>query len=179
MPFEIVPCHIFNYVTMSNFKFLLCALILFYGSTYGQSGSEMKHDDGTTHTMINKSDIKWVDGPAGLPAGAKIAVLSGDPSKEGPFTIRATMPANYYIQAHWHPTTENVAVLEGSLFMGSGEKLDEKSAMELTVGGFSSIPAKAPHFVFTKTGCVIQINAVGPFAITYFNPADDPRNNNK
>ena len=135
----------------------------------------MSHDDGTTHKMINKDDIKWMDGPPGLPAGAKVFVLQGDPGKEGPFTLRAMMPANFKIPAHWHPTTENVSVLEGTMYMGSGEKLDENNAKALKPGGFSTIPAKSPHFVFTKEPCVIQVHAMGPFEITYINEADDPR----
>lgn len=31
------------------------------------------------------TEIQWKDGPASLPAGAKVAVLEGDPSKEGFF----------------------------------------------------------------------------------------------
>jgi len=32
--------------------------------------------------------IEWKPGPAAIPAGAKIAVLEGDPTKEGPFVVR-------------------------------------------------------------------------------------------
>ena len=135
---------------------------------------DMQHGS-TGHIMVNLGDLKWVDGPPGLPPGPKIAVLSGDPSKEGPFAIRVSFPENYQVPAHWHPTMENVVVLEGTFYMGSGEKLDESKAMALEVGGYSSIPAKAPHFAFSKDKCTIQINAIGPFAITYINPADDPR----
>ena len=31
------------------------------------------------------------------------------------------------------------------------------------------------HYACTRTGAVIQITAHGPFAVTYVNPADDPR----
>lgn len=161
---------------MKNFHIILSFLLFYYGSGYTQDTSmNMQHSSDTGHLMLNKADIKWMEGPPGLPAGAKFAVLAGDPSKEGPFTIRAVLPANYKIPAHWHPTTENLAVLEGTLYMGSGEKLDEKSAKELSPGGFSSIPPKSPHFVFTKSTCTIQVHAIGPFAITYINPEDDPR----
>ncbi len=85
----------------------------------------MEHSMSGSHIMLNKSDIKWVDGPAGLPSGSKIAVLEGDPSKEGPFTLRASLPANYRIPPHWHPATENVVVLEGTLYMGSGKEINE------------------------------------------------------
>jgi hypothetical protein len=30
------------------------------------------------------------------------------------------------------------------------------------------------HYAFTKTGATVQIHMIGPFAITYVNPADDP-----
>ena len=39
-------------------------------------------------TMTNPGDIKWGDAPPNMPKGAKVAVLYGDPSKAGPFTMR-------------------------------------------------------------------------------------------
>jgi hypothetical protein len=60
--------------------------------------------------------------------------------------------------------------------MGSGEKFEESKAMKLDAGGYSAIPANAPHYVFSKDKVTVQVNAEGPFAINYINPADDPRN---
>jgi hypothetical protein len=137
------------------------------------SASTMNHAE---HNFINTKDLKLMDGPPGLPPGAKFAVLDGDPSKEGLFTIRAVLPANYQIPAHWHPATENVTVLEGTFYMGMGEKSDEAKATALTAGGFTALPGKMGHFAFTKEATVIQVHAMGPFSITYYNPADDPRN---
>lgn len=128
------------------------------------------------HIMLNTGDFKWMDAPPGLPAGAKVAVLSGDPSKAGPFTLRVMFPGNYKVPPHTHPTYENVVVLEGTLYMGSGEKMEESKAMQLDAGGYSAIPANAPHYAFSKDKATIQINGEGPFAINYINPADDPRN---
>jgi quercetin dioxygenase-like cupin family protein len=133
-------------------------------------------DHGSTHVMMNHSELKWMDPPPGLPSGSKVSVLSGDPSKEGPFTIRVMFPANYKVPPHTHPTVENVVVLEGSLFMGSGEQFAEDKATQLSVHGFSAIPANSPHYVFTKEKTMVQIHAIGPFSIKYVNPADDPRN---
>jgi hypothetical protein len=134
----------------------------------------MDHANGS-HVIVNNTDIKWGDGPPALPKGVQVAVLEGDPTKEGMFTIRATMPANYKIPPHWHPTNEHVTVLEGSLYMGMGEKMDEHNATQLKVGGFSMMPMKTAHYAFTKEKCVIQVHAMGPFDVTYINPADDPR----
>ena len=30
------------------------------------------------------------------------------------------------------------------------------------------------HYAMAKTPAVVQVHAVGPFALTYVNPADDP-----
>ncbi len=35
------------------------------------------------HVVLNPADLKWGDAPPGLPAGAKLAVLAGDPNKKG------------------------------------------------------------------------------------------------
>jgi len=104
-----------------------------------------------------------------------MVVVQGDPSKEGEFTLRAILPANYKIPPHWHPATENVTVLKGTLFLGTGEKFDESKATKIKDGGFASIPGMHHHFAFTKDECIIQVHAMGPFAINYINPADDPR----
>ena len=56
-----------------------------------------------------------------------------------------------------------------------GDKLDEAKADKLTAGSFIYLPANMNHFDFATTESVVQINSEGPFAITYVNPADDPR----
>jgi len=130
------------------------------------------------HIMFNETDIQWGDAPPSLPKGAKLTVLQGDPSKAEPFVIRAIFPSGYKVPAHWHPTAENVTVLKGSLYMGAGQKLDETNATLIETGGYASMPAKSPHYAFTKEGCTIQIHAMGPFVTNYINPADDPSKKN-
>src|SRR5258708_24047490 len=70
------------------------------------------------------TEIKWKDGPGFLPAGAKFAVLEGDPTKEGPFVMRIWFPDGFRIQPHWHPKVERVTVISGTLNLGMGEKFD-------------------------------------------------------
>ena len=64
--------------------------------------------------------LKWAEAPPVLAKGAEMAVLSGDPTKDGPYVFRLKLPANYAIPAHHHPTTENVTVLSGTLYAGMG-----------------------------------------------------------
>lgn len=125
-------------------------------------------------TYINPGEIKWGDPPPVLPKSAKIAVLSGDPFKPGPYVIRLSMPAGYKIPPHWHSQAENLTVISGSFYLGSGDTMDKAHAHMLKPGGFHYLPAAAHHSAYTKTATVLQIHGEGPFDITYINPADDP-----
>jgi quercetin dioxygenase-like cupin family protein len=129
----------------------------------------------TEHTVLAAADLKWGDAPPSLPAGAKAAMLQGDPGKTGPFTIRLQMPSGYKVAPHTHPTTEAVTVLSGTFAMGTGPKFDESVAHEMAAGAFALMPAGTQHFAWCKTECVIQVNSTGPFVINYVNSADDPR----
>ncbi len=57
-------------------------------------------------------------------ASGRLAVISGDPSKDGLYVVRLKMPANYKIPAHNHPTAEYVTVVSGDFHIGMGDKLD-------------------------------------------------------
>jgi quercetin dioxygenase-like cupin family protein len=124
---------------------------------------------------VNTSQLKWGPAPDALPKGAQIAVLSGDPTKDGLYVVRLRLPAGYKVPAHNHPTAEMVTVLTGKFHLGMGDKLDEKKAMLLTAGGFAEAPAKMNHYAWTTGPTVLQIHGQGPFEINYVNPADDPR----
>jgi quercetin dioxygenase-like cupin family protein len=128
------------------------------------------------HVIVAATDLKWVDGPPGLPPGAKMAVLNGDPGKKGSFTLRLQMPAGYKIPPHTHPTTERVTVISGAVHLGMGDKFDEAAGKELTAGGFAVLPAGMKHFAWASGEAIVQINSEGPFEIKYVNPSDDPRN---
>ena len=134
---------------------------------------------GLTHAAdmpapLQAAEMKWGPAPPVLPAGAQITVLSGDPGGKGFVTIRLKLPAGYVIPPHWHPTDEHVTVISGSLGLGMGDKVDRKSSKMLTAGGYGVAPANMHHFAWTKNGAIVQVHLMGPFAITYVNPADDP-----
>jgi anti-sigma factor ChrR (cupin superfamily) len=123
---------------------------------------------------VNARDLSWGPAPAVLPKGAEATVISGDPSKDGPYVLRLKMPAGYKVPAHNHPTAEYVTVLSGNFHLGMGDKLDETKGMELTAGGYGEAPAKMNHYAWTSSPVVVQVHGQGPFAISYVNPADDP-----
>jgi len=123
---------------------------------------------------VQASEIKWGPAPAVLPKGAELAVLAGDPAKAGLVTLRLKMPKGYEIPAHWHPTEERVTIISGELGLGMGDKLDRKASVELKAGGYAIAGAHMNHYAWAKKETVVQIDMMGPFGITYVNPADDP-----
>jgi anti-sigma factor ChrR (cupin superfamily) len=123
---------------------------------------------------INAADMKWGAPPKALPPGAQLAVISGDPSKDGLYVVRLKMPAGYKIPAHNHPTTEYVTVISGEVHLGMGDKLDPQKGVALTPGSFAEATAKMNHYAWATQESVIQVHGQGPFAMTYVNPADDP-----
>ena len=96
-------------------------------------------------------------------------------TEAGPVTFRLKFPAGYKVPAHWHPAVEHVTVMSGTLNMGTGDKLDESKTMALPVGSVAIMQPKTPHFAWTKEETVVQVHGLGPWGVTYVNPADDPR----
>ena len=132
-------------------------------------------DGASDHTVVSGSAaVKWGAAPPILPPGAKFAVIDGDPAAKGNVTVRMKLPAGYKIPPHWHPTDEHVTVLSGDLSIGMGDTLDESKGVKLTAGGYGVAPANMHHYAWTTGGTVIQVHMIGPFALTYVNPADDP-----
>jgi len=126
------------------------------------------------HVAMAASSLAWGPPPPSLPPGAKLAVVSGDPSKPGPFVVRLQLPAGYKIAPHWHPGDENVTVLSGTFAMGMGETWDEAKMQPLPAGGYVGFPAQMRHYAMAKGAATIQVHGNGPFVVNYVNPNDDP-----
>lgn len=136
------------------------------------------HQEGTTpaaEAIHTPAQIKWVNGPASLPAGSQVAVLEGDPAKEGFFTMRIRLPDAYKIPPHTHPKIEHVTVISGTFNFGMGDKFDQSATKEMPAGTFGFWPAGMKHFAWAKGETVVQLHGIGPWSIEYLDPADDPR----
>jgi hypothetical protein len=120
--------------------------------------------------------LKWGPAPPGLPAGAKLAVVDGDPSKSGPFTVHLLLPSRYTIAPHSHPTDETITVVRGTFRYGMGDKWDTKAMQALPRGGSGTMKAGQTHYARAVGRTELSIQGTGPFEINYVNPKDDPRN---
>jgi len=159
------------------FALSLVALAAEQKESAKHSGKTKSSQSATAeHIIVNPADLKWVDAPPGLPPGAKMAVLEGDPTKKRLFTVRMQAPTGYKIPPHTHPTAERITVISGAFHLGMGDKFDEAAGQELAAGGFAVMPAGMKHFAWSPGETILQIHSQGPFAIKYVNPADDPRN---
>jgi quercetin dioxygenase-like cupin family protein len=153
---------------MTSSRVALPALVLLaFGLAFAVRAADMP-------SPLQAAEMKWGPAPPVLPAGAQMVVLAGDPGSNGLIALRLKLPPNYVIPPHWHPTDEHVTVISGSLALGMGDKVDHKASKMLTAGGYGVAPANMHHFAWTKSGAIVQVNLIGPFAITYVNAADDP-----
>ena len=155
---------------------ILAAVLVLVSVSSVSAQAEMASDHPDIHRA---ADIEWKDGPPSLPAGAKLAVLEGDPTKEGAFTMRLKLPDEYRIMPHTHPKVEHVTVISGKFNLGMGDKFDQASGREMPAGTFGYWPAGMKHFAWANGETVVQLHGIGPWAINYVNPMDDPRNQKK
>ena len=140
----------------------------------GPLGASTGWAQAGAHVMVTPADLKWADVPS-LPPGAKIAVIEGPTTEAVPFTFRVKFPANYKFPAHWHPAIEHVTVISGTFNLGTGDKLDAAKTKPLAAGSVAIMQPKMNHFAWTKDETIVQVHGIGPWGITYVNPADDPR----
>jgi quercetin dioxygenase-like cupin family protein len=126
---------------------------------------------GAQHTVVAAGAVQWKP----LRPGAEIAVISGDPAKEGsPFVMRFRYSGKARIPPHWHPTDEHLTVLSGTFRLGMGESGDESATTALETGAYAHVAAKMAHYAWADAGTTVQAHGIGPFVINYVNPADDP-----
>ena len=126
------------------------------------------------HVAFTPAELTWGPAPPVLPPGAQIAVLDGDPGKEGFFSLRLKFPDGYKIAPHWHPTDENIVVISGLFSMGLGDTRNDASMHPLPAGSFTVMPKMGRHYASAKGETVVQIYGQGPFLVNYVNPADNP-----
>ena len=164
-------------MNIGTVSIIALSFLLPTSSLLAQSAPKDSHSEQAK--FYSSENIEWKNGPPALPRGAKVAVLEGDPAKEGPFVMRLLVPDGYHIPAHTHPKTERVTVISGVLYLAMGDKLHRSAAQKLSTGTYGFWPAGMKHAAWADSETVIQVHGVGPWTINYVNPADDPRNANK
>ena len=125
-------------------------------------------------TGKSATSLSWAPAPAVFPAGAKMAVVSGNPMAAGPFTIQLSIPDGYRIMPHTHPADEQVTVKKGTFLVGMGNTFDAAKTNAMATGATGKVAANMSHYAQAKGATVLEVTSTGPFAMTYVNPSDDP-----
>jgi len=116
---------------------------------------------------LTPEQVQWFT-PAYYTDGRQRARLLGDSSLGGAWVDRAKIPRGARVLAHTHPHDELVTVIEGTWYLGEGERFDPAALRGYPAGSSIVIPAGVPHFVAAKDGAVIvQLSATGKFNTDY------------
>ena len=116
---------------------------------------------------VTPEHVRWFT-PTYYQDGRQRAQMYGDSSQGGAWVDRVKIPAGGRVLAHTHPHDELVTVLEGTWYLGEGERFDPAKLRGYPAGSFVVIPTGVSHFVAAKDGAVIvQLNGTGKFGTDY------------
>ena len=121
-------------------------------------------------------DIYWQPFAA-FPPSVRLAVIVGQPSQHGPYTIRVRVPHGVKLMPHRHPEDRVYTVMSGVFYIGLGDRFDADKLEAYPPGSVVVLPGDTFHFHWAKSSeYITQVTAIGPLGLEYFNKADDPRN---
>ncbi len=127
---------------------------------------------------ILSEDVDWKPFSE-FPPSVRLAVVVGQPSEPGPYTIRVKVPHGEKLMPHTHPEDRVYTVISGVFYIGLGAEFDASKLAAHPPGAVIVLPGNTPHFHWAKSGeYVTQVTAIGPLGLEYVNAKDDPRNKN-
>jgi uncharacterized RmlC-like cupin family protein len=139
----------------------------------------LAQDVQTPQQTLTPKEIKWpaaaaVVGTSGA-AGIQTAILKGDPTKAGLYTMLLRLPPNTKIEAHSHKDDRTAVVLSGVWYFGYGREFNEAALKELPAGSFYTEPPDTEHFAMTKDQeTIIEITGYGPSGTVYVDAKHAP-----
>jgi quercetin dioxygenase-like cupin family protein len=124
---------------------------------------------------ILPEEIEWKPFAA-FPPLARLALLVGEPVREGPYTIRVKLPHGTKMMPHSHPEDRVYTVISGIFYIGLGDNFDPEKLQAYPPGSVVILPGNTPHFHWAKSGeYITQVTALGPLGLEYIDAQDDPR----
>ena len=144
-----------------------------------QQSSVRSHQPGqNVFSAILSEDIDWKPFPA-FPPSVRLAVVVGQPSEAGPYTIRVRVPHGVKLMPHRHPEDRVYTVVSGIFYIGLGDQFDADKLQAYPPGSVVVLPSDTSHFHWAKSSeYVTQVTAIGPLGLEYISAKDDPRNTN-
>jgi quercetin dioxygenase-like cupin family protein len=125
---------------------------------------------------IFPEEIEWKPFAA-FPPSARLAIVVGEPVREGPYTIRVKLPHGTKMMPHSHPEDRMYTVVSGIFYIGLGDKFDAEKLQAYPPGSVIILPGNTSHFHWAKSGeYITQVTAIGPLGLEYIDAKNDPRN---
>lgn len=124
---------------------------------------------------ILPEEIEWKPFPA-FPPSARLAVVVGEPSQKGLYTLRVRVPHGVKLMPHRHREDRVYTVISGIFYIGLGDRFDAGKLRAYPPGAVVVLPGNTSHFHWAQSGeYVTQVSGMGPLGIDYVNAGDDPR----
>jgi hypothetical protein len=109
--------------------------------TEPQQNTVPTHEPGqSVFKSILPDDIDWKPFAA-FPPTVRLAVIVGDPSVPGPYTIRVKVPHGVKLMPHRHPEDRVYTVLFGIFYIGLGDQFDADKLQAYPPGSVIVLPA--------------------------------------
>ncbi len=111
-------------------------------------------------------DIKWRD-PTGA-AGVNQKILFGDPTKPGFYMVMNRFKPGNFSKPHFHPGDRFITVVQGTWYVGTGNKWDKDATIPVKAGGAVTHFANEIHYDGAKDEeVVVIITGQGPTTTTF------------
>ena len=125
---------------------------------------------------ILPEEIEWKPFAA-FPPSARLAIVVGEPAREGPYTIRVKLRHGTKMMPHSHPEDRMYTVISGIFYIGLGDDFDAEKLQAYPPGSVVILPGNTSHFHWAKSGeYITQVTAIGPLGLEYVDAKNDPRN---
>ena len=149
---------------MTSVSVIAVAVVLLLSGTMLATTSADKTDKARREIVgLTPQQVKWFTPPY-YKDGRERAQLVGDSGKGGAWVDRVKIPGGKRVLAHTHPDDEIVTVIEGTWYLGAGDRFDATRLQAYPAGSFVVIPAGVPHFVATRDGpAIVQSSGNGVF----------------
>jgi hypothetical protein len=128
-----------------------------------------------TFRAVLPEDVDWQPFAA-FPSSVRLAVVAGQPSEAGLYTIRVKVPGGVKLMPHRHSEDRTYTVISGIFYIGLGDEFDAAKLHAYPPGSVIVLPGNTSHFHWAQSGeYVTQVTAIGPLGFAYVDENDDPR----
>ena len=103
--------------------------------------------------------------------GRLIEDVEGDRNKQGAsYVIRIINDDGTIVPPHRHPEDEHITVIQGTWYLGAGERFDRGVLEEMPIGAYARVPRGMAHFAWSRGETIIQVHGIGPFRTDFLEP---------